>query len=588
MKKWLGLLLAGLLILNGCSAEKFLDDQVYVVDGGAENQADDFVDWIDSEGIDPFRAASEQPVLAAGEILLTMSPDGESYFVMQITGPAADDVIIGEAPVTVSITEILQDNGQRQVIANDVAFIQKTAWNQSGDIVAFGGGGHLSVYDCSKERLILEEELDNTVVTDFFWSPVDNNKMYIEQPDTAGGLYYVDPQKRVELYETKEKIYYKATLENTYYYATQWRSSETNSDGALYTVLADGDRKVIKIIGQGSYKDSYKKSVLLSGEDRFGLYYVADINQVSKGILLTEEYVYDAKFVVGGRVAYVVRRPEAGGNEFVLRICDEQGALLQTLDISGSSFYLSADGRLGRVSGSETELVDMEKLQVIETHAPLLSASDEGLLTTLRGAVAIYADALLGRPSDEAAITRFFTDSDKAGGMAQAEIRARQPEIAQEKAIFYQAGLDRDHSLISADGDSATCHITLNGMDQYGTVLNEQLAWDVIKQGGQWQVVGLSTFAREQEREAVLAEISRFWQDGAFQRPIAASEIHWRQVQYWQKDKSGLAGWLPDAVWAKADGDPGGLVVWLKRSGTNWQVEKVWFDGGWIYPEQTE
>lgn len=588
MKKWLGLLLAGLLLLNGCSAEKFLDDQVYVVDGGAENQADDFVDWIDGEGIDSFQTADKQPDVAAGDILLTTAPDGQSYYVMQVAGPAADDVIIGEAPVLVTITQILKENGQRQIIAQAVPFVQKTAWNQNGDIVAFGGGGHLTVYDRGKERLILEEELEDTVVTDFFWSPVDNNKMYIEQPDTAGGLYYVDPQKRVELYETKEKIYYKATLENDYYYATQWRSSETDTDGALYTVLADGDRKVIKIIGQGSYKDSYKKSVLLGGEDRFGLYYAADINQVSKGLMLTEEYVYDAKFIAGGRVAYVVRRPSAGSNVFELRICDEQGALLQTLEISGSSFYLSANGRLGYVSGPQTELIDMETLQVLEIHPPLLPVADESLMTTLRGAVSVYAATLMGQQAAEDDIMRFFTDSDKVGGMAQTEMQAREPESLQEKAIFYQAELDREHSLISTDGDNATCHITLNGMDQYGTAISEQLAWDVIKRGGQWQVVGLSTFAREQERSDVLREIDRFGQSEASGLPVALGNIHWRQVQYWQKDKSGLAGWLSDAAWAKADGDPGGIVVWLKRTGNHWQVEQIWYAGGWIYPERTE
>lgn len=590
MKKWALFLGLILLAASGCSAEKFQDNQVYVVDGNAENQTDDFVDWIDGEGLDPFQTtADEQPALAAGEIFLTMAPDEMTYYTMQITAPVKDTVIIDENPVSVTIMQVTRESGQQQVVAQDIPFVNKAAWNSTGEIVAFCGGSHLSVYDCKKGRLILQEELADTIITDFFWSPVDNNKMYIEQPGTAGGgLYYVDPQKRVELYETKEKIYYKALMQNAYYYATQWRSSEKDSDGALYTVLADADRKVIKIIGRGSYKDSYRKSVLLSGEDRFGLYFVADINQVSKGFNLTDAYIYDAKFLANGQIAYVIRKDSVGVNAFELHICDKEGKVLQVLDVSGSSFYLSADGRYGFVSGPQAEIVDFEKLQSMAQNTIVSAGNDEDLLSALRGAVMVYAGMRLGHQANEADIERYFVDSDKAGGMAQAEIWARQPKSNQESQVFYRAVLDREHSLISAEGDIATCHIELNGMSQQSGAFTEQLAWDVIKRNGHWQVFGLSTFTREQQRSTVLTAAEQFLQSGTFYLPISVESIHWRQVQYWQKDKSGLAGWLSDGEWAKADGDMGGLIVWLKQEGDTWQVKEVWYDGGWVYPKQLE
>ena len=99
MKKWALFLLLILIITSGCSAEKFQDNQVYVIDGNAENQTDDFVDWIDGEGVDPFHATSEeQPELAAGEIFLTMAPDEMTYYTMQVTASVKDDVIIDENP----------------------------------------------------------------------------------------------------------------------------------------------------------------------------------------------------------------------------------------------------------------------------------------------------------------------------------------------------------------------------------------------------------------------------------------------------------------------------------------------------------
>ena len=123
-------------------------------------------------------------------------------------------------------------------------------------------------------------------------------------------------------------------------------------------------------------------------------------------------------------------------------------------------------------------------------------------------------------------------------------------------------------------------------MSQQSGAFAEQLAWDVIKRNGRWQVFGLSTFTREQQRGAVLTAAEQFLQSSEL--PIDVESIHWRQVQYWQKDKSGLAGWLSDGEWAKADGDSRGLIVWLKKEGDAWQVREIWYDGGWVYPEQLE
>ena len=298
---------------------------------------------------------------------------------------------------------------------------------------------------------------------------------------------------------------------------------------------------------------------------------------------MTEEYVYDAKFITGGKIAYIIQKEQTGANLFVLCICDREGKLIQTLDFSGSSFYLSADGRYGYGSGLMLEIVDLEKAQIIGQAQQTTASANADLLMALRGAVQVYAKMRLGHQATPEDIERYFANSDQAGGMAKAEIWARLPQTHQETAIYYEAILDREHSLMSAEGNFATCHILLIGMDHQGLTFAEELAWDAVKIDGRWQVVGLSTFSREQERTEVLAAVSQFLHA---QLPQLASEaITWRQVQYWQKERAGLAGWLNEAEWAKVDADVGGLILWLQRKDGAWQVEQVWYDGGWIYPE---
>lgn len=591
MKKIMMLCLISMfLLMTGCSTEKFQDNQVYVVDSGSENQEDRFVDWIEVVGREPFSVENEPVVLAQGEILLSRSPDEKTYYTMRAEETIIDTEVLDISNVPVIISQVDKESGLSRIVVQGIPFVTKVSWNHSGEIVAFCGGGRLSIYDSEKDRLILQQELESTIIYDFFWSPVDKNKMYIEQPDTAGGgVYYVDPQKRVELYETREKIYYKALLEKNYYYATQWRSSEENNDGDLYTVLADDERKVIKIIGQGGYKDSYLNRVLLMGNNQFGLFYIADINQVSKGFLLTEQYVYEAKFLKDGCIAYIIRPENMGSNRFQLNICDATGKLVKTMDISGSGFFLSADGRYGYISGTQQEIVDFETMTLLQQLERAATDIDQRLMETLRGASDLYCRLAFGEAVEETELERYFVDSDKLPGLAYSEMLMRLPEALpeteQRAALYYRAELDRDNSLIAVNGSTATCHLQLNGVDSQGQFINEAVSWDLILEDHRWYVAGMSIFGQEGDRQALLDTATAFLLDHQESLAIAPEGLIWRQIQYWQRDKQGLAAWLSDGQWAKLDAEPGGLVIWLSRSEDgSWIVQQVWFNGGWVYP----
>ena len=339
---------------------------------------------------------------------------------------------------------------------------------------------------------------------------------------------------------------------------------------------------MIKIIGQGIYKDSYLGSVLLLGNDRFGLFLVADINQVSKGFLLTEQYVYDAKFLPGGRIAYITRPEEVRDNRFQLTICAADGEVLQRLSISGSGLLLSPDGRYGCVSGPGAEVIDLDEARLL-SQAQAVSADIDGqLLAALRGASLLYMRQALGQPVDEAGLSAYFVDDDRVG-MAYSEMLARQSEAAADSApVFYQALLDRQHSLIAVGGDVATCHLRLSAQVKGGAAYTEQVAWDLLKSDGQWRVAGLATFCQESGRAAFLQEAEQILRE---QGLWPEEGPRWRQVQYWQRDKVALAAWLDEAAWVKIDGEPGGLVLWLtKGEQGQWQLAQLWYNGGWVYP----
>ncbi len=111
----------------------------------------------------------------------------------------------------------------------------------------------------------------------------------------------------------------------------------------------------MKVIGKGSYRDHYLRSVLLSGENNFGLTYIANINQVSKTVALTEEYADDAKFVAGGKMIYITDGGSLSDNCFTLHLINGLGEEVQQWRISGSSLLVSEDGKVGYSSGPQQE-----------------------------------------------------------------------------------------------------------------------------------------------------------------------------------------------------------------------------------------
>ena len=348
----------GIWSMFGCTAQSFQDNKVYIVERGNTLQEESFlVDWLDIQAENPFIDEKDELILAENQILFTRDKENQAYYYGEYTGKRNENILHGIATPQINIYRKELANGDVKLIAKDIPFVSKVSWNIAGNMLALGGSGTLMVYDCLEEKVLLEEKSAD-FVTDFFWSTMEENKLYVEQLDNLSGIvYYLPLQKKAEFYETKEDLYYKAKVDENYYYATEWRDGP-DEEKDMYTVLAEKNKKIVKDVGKGNYKDHYKRQVLLGENDQYSLIYIADINQVHQRQVLTEEYIYDAKFIAGGKILYVTAAPNAARNRYLAHIVAPSGEEIAVFNISGTAVLLNESGTKGYVSGMMHEILD--------------------------------------------------------------------------------------------------------------------------------------------------------------------------------------------------------------------------------------
>ncbi|NLM47003.1 MAG: hypothetical protein GX200_09415, partial [Firmicutes bacterium] len=272
-----------------------------------------------------------------------------------------EQVIMGDPGDRVRIIRENLETAEQRIVAANIPFVTKTLWNNSGDKVAFGGGGRLTVYDVQNEKLILEDKLAQETIINFFWSPTNDNKLYSEQPELANGsIYYLDSLKVTEAYDTREESYFKGRLDANYYYGTQWDLVT----GGIDTVILEKHGNVVKKIIPGRFRDSYQKAMVAVGDQGFGLYYVKDINAPEEIMELTQDFVYDVKFVTEGKIAFTTKKNDYQDNLFFLHLVDNSGKLKNKFEVYGACISLMPDGTTGFINGPGWQQVDFaaEKL----------------------------------------------------------------------------------------------------------------------------------------------------------------------------------------------------------------------------------
>lgn len=248
----------------------------------------------------------------------------------------------------------------------------------------------------------------------------------------------------------------------------------------IYTVIANGEKEIVKVVGKGSYRDQYQRSVLLSGENNFGLTYIANVNQVSKNVSLTEEYVYDAKFIAGGNSIFVTADP-ARKNQYVLHLVDNKGMPLKQWSVSGSGVLLSEDGTLGYGSGPEQEVFDFSQRTKRKNTVP---QQVNPLENTLRGASSVYVELALGQAVPQQEQERFYANLE---GLQQVPAKPQEQEA--ENHFTYSARL----LLTEENEQGQLCLLALNGFNDQQQQLQQQMVVQLIEQNQTWYVLHFET-----------------------------------------------------------------------------------------------
>ena len=467
---------AAIIGLTACTGEGHLDNHVYIVEKGGQPTEDTVVDWLDINNTTTFNTENiYQQKLSEKQLFLAASADGQFIFYEEALPEQDISILKGPGRVLVNLYVADQKTNTVQLIAEKRPFIVKTGWNQDNTMIAFNGEGVLTVYDIEKKKVVLENELETESVSTFFWSPLESRKLYLEQPyNTVGLLYYVEPQKKAELYETAERLYYKAQLDEIYYYGTRWGTTADN-DEAIYTVIANKEKETVKVVGQGSYRDHYLRSVLLSGADNFGLTYIANVNQVNKSVQLTDSYVYDAKFIAGGRCIYTTASEDDTANLYELHLVNNKGEELKQWTVSGSSILLSEDGKTGYCSGPAQEIISFSRLEV--TKQDVAEPMTE-LEKTLTGAGGIFIRLSLGQDVSKEEQDAFYANTE---GLEQMQ----KTSLAQEVCLVAHMRL----LMVNTNEQGQLCLVSLSGFDDEKQQIHSNVIFQLIEQNKKWYVL---------------------------------------------------------------------------------------------------
>lgn len=503
--------------------------------------------------------------LKADEIPVTISPDHKTAFIMQRVGPKSKYTVLkGEISESVDLVKLDVASGKRNTIVSGIPFITTAKWNSTGDRVAFCGGQKLTVYEVAKGRLLLKKALEHELVTYFGWSP-DGKTIYTEHPHLPNGdILQLDDEKLIHKYETDERFYFKGVLDEVLYFATyepvvDEKDLKYSMDKVekLKTVVADKDRNIIKELPAGRFRDSYANALLQTGEENFALYYISDINKPENSKMLTQEYVFDAKFIYNGNIAAVIKGNDVEKNVFTLCLYDNEGNALSRVPLSGSALCLSPDGKTGYINGSgaERDVVDFPvflsniereegKYEMAEENRYQNETEEENIYRIIRGAMDTYYKNEIIGSKDLSGMRKYFTNSSSPEQWAHFDMQA----IFDERD-YHCSSNDYNLTLVlhnlAIKQNRASALVSGSCCNSFGTAVGLSHSLELIKTDGTWYVTGFSTFPESKQAaevakkvEALVTEI----RDGKlFNGVLKDREIKTGQVQFWQMSEPHLA-----------------------------------------------
>jgi len=585
------------LLLTGCGEEKVNDNQIY----SAERETEQKIERAEAnlnrvKGMDPFKDVPQLDLASlplnnsdsvGDPIILTYSPDGGSvYFMVRLKTEDPVVVLSGETTEKVRLLKFDRQYKETVILAEDIPFIRTVKWNREGTMVAFAGGDRLTIYDCEDGKVLLEEEAANDRVSYFGWSP-EGNQLFTEHPNLPNGsVYYLGSDPKLEhAYENDLELYYKGELDDDYSYAT-WTYIEENKEGKptgifSRTVLLDKEGRIVRELGLGRFRDAYLRSMLQVGEAGFGLQYYPDIGKSDQFKLLTEEYVYDAKFAAGGKIVYTAQ----DRNKINLCIADREGRELASFEVSGGSIALSPDGKTAYIGGKGQEEISLEEGKLVKRKGQLYNEAEGEVYAAILGAMDIYYKHEMTGVEDYEGAKAYFVDSHDPEQWAYFEVLNRFKEM-KYKSVYnlykYVVRVELLEPIKYFGENRASALVGVVAENSMGSGMGMQHSLELIKESGKWYVTGFSTFPDSKEAREMRQRVEKIAKQARagslFDGQLNGKEIEVGQIQFWQLSEPHLASKVGNANYCKVYlkvKDNGEEVIYklvLEKKGNSWKA----------------
>jgi len=619
LKKNRGLIVGAVIILNllipifyGCRPEDIKEDKLYVIDeknkqsiemtDEKSNDSQSVNIQFNTEGSNPFimndkkKTALEKYQAFIGDTILkdsraipiTISEDGNTLFVMEYISNELTDFmrwqlsstnsmlpIKGKTETRINLFKIDLNKKEVKSVFDNINLISLVKWNNDGSMAAFLSGEHLFVYDLEGEKILFSDiNTTNDNTTYFSWGP-DGNKIYTEGPNLVNGsIYYIDSEKLVRAYETKEKLYYKGRLNESYYFATlretdEWKLKYGNAP-EYRTTIVNKEGNIIKELGEGRFREVFNKSILQVGESGFGLYYYPDFEMSDDVKTLTEEYIYYVRFVDGGKIAYIVKdKDKVEENKFILNIVDTKGNEINKFIIKSSQISVSLDGRYGIIPKEEYTKIDFEKCALLDIKGRKENKIQEmskreaivgEIIKTVRGAMDTYLRFEINREKGYEAIKKYFANNLEQEQAAAYDMKFMLDDIKdmgiKRKSSKYNINLYLDRDLrIYDDGKRASVKVRCSTSNSFGTGMGITHALELIKKEDRWYVMGFSTFPDSKKtkhvRSKVLKYIEEMKKGTLFDGRFKGKDVNILQIQFWRMSDPHLSPDIDTANFSK-------------------------------------
>ena len=468
--------------------------------------------------------------------------------------------------------------------------------------IAFSGGRKLTVLDIERGELLFEKETADDFVNYFGWG-FEGNKVYTEfKRNTNGNIYDIEGSKLIMSYEAQEKLYPKDIIDGEYFYCTSSRSIIENdvidAKKSSKTLISSKDSAKTVEIADGRFRGSHKKASIHVGDNEFGLTYTADANGDVKR--LSEKYIYDVKFVYGGKIAYIVQHGHGTENKFTLVVEDpSNGDLVESkteIEVSGSSFATTPDGRYGFIGGPLGEIVDFDSESVLgkegEVDQGESEAEKKALYETLIGGLDILYKYEMTGIKDMESIDRYYVDTENPTQWANFDVKTIMKE--REKADFvkgcdYVMSIRVDYVEFDSSGQEprASVRIRAFGQNSYGQSFGDDHSVELVKKSQTWYITGFSTFPQKSERERAMQAALKYMNmatEGSIGGiDFKGLDVNLGQIQFWRYARAEFAADIEYAdcckLYLKVNGAKG-------RSVYRMTMEKA-LDGSWRFKEIT-